>query len=182
MDSLAAAGGGGHRGRRTRWARNDADLGETVRFLAAAAAVRRSATEIGEGASRIAEIVGALRSYSYLDRAPVQEVDVVRGIEDTLVLLGHVTTGIRIVREYDPDLPTITAVGGELNQVWTNLIRNAYDALAAAAAPTLTLRAARREQDVVVEVEDNGPCIPRKRNAGYSTPSTRRSRPDRARD
>ena len=111
--------------------RNDADLGETVRFLAAAAAVRRSATEIGEGASRIAEIVGALRSYSYLDRAPVQEVDVVRGIEDTLVLLGHVTTGIRIVREYDPDLPTITAVGGELNQVWTNLIRNAYDALAA---------------------------------------------------
>jgi signal transduction histidine kinase len=140
--------------------RDGADLSETVRFLAAAAAVRRSAAEIAEGAVRIAEIVRALRSYSYLDRAPVQDVDVVGGIEDTLVLLGNVTRGVRIVREYEPGLPTITAVGGELNQVWTNLIANACDALAAASAPRLTLRAARRDQDVVVEVEDNGRGIP----------------------
>jgi CRP-like cAMP-binding protein len=97
--------------------RDGADLSETVRFLAAAAAVRRSAAEIAEGAVRIAEIVRALRSYSYLDRAPVQDVDVVGGIEDTLVLLGNVTRGVRIVREYEPGLPTITAVGGELKQV-----------------------------------------------------------------
>jgi signal transduction histidine kinase len=140
--------------------RDDGDLAETVQFLAGAAAVRRSAAEIAEGASRIAEIVRALRSYAYLDRAPVQEVDVVRDIQDTLLLLGHVTKGVRIIWEYDPDLPTITGVGGELNQVWTNLIRNACEALAGAAAPTLTLRAARRDQDVVVEVEDNGMGIP----------------------
>ena len=140
--------------------RDGADLSETVRLLAAAAAVRRSAAEIAEGAVRIAEIVRALRSYSYLDRAPVQDVDVVGGIEDTLVLLGNVTRGVRIVREYEPGLPTITAVGGELNQVWTNLIANACDALAGASAPRLTLRAARRDQDVVVEVEDNGRGIP----------------------
>jgi signal transduction histidine kinase len=138
--------------------RDDAHLDQTVQLLAAAAAVRRSAAEIGEAASRIAQIVRALHSYSYLDRAPVQEVDVVRGVEDTLALLGHLTSGLRIVREYDADLPTITGVGAELNQVWTNLIRNACDALAAAATPTptLTLRAGRRDQDVVVEVEDNG--------------------------
>ena len=89
--------------------REDADLAGTVRLLAAAAAVRRSAVEIADGAARIAEIVSGLRSYAYLDRAPIQNVDVVRGLEDTLVLLGYLTNRIRIVREYDPDLPTITA-------------------------------------------------------------------------
>jgi signal transduction histidine kinase len=138
----------------------DADLGDTVRFLAAAAAIRRSAAEIAEGATRLSEIVRVLRSYSYLDRAPVQKVDVIRGIEDTLVLLSHATKNVRIVREYDPDLPDITASGGELNQVWTNLIHNACDALAAVEDPTLTVRALRDGDDVVVEVEDNGPGIP----------------------
>ena len=137
-----------------------ADLGDTVRFLAAAGALRRVATEIAEGAQRLSEIVRVLRSYSYLDRAPVQEVDVVRGIEDTLVLLGQATAGVRIVRDYDPRLPTITALGVELNQVWTNLIRNACDALAGVADPTLTLRTHQDGDRVVVEVEDNGPGIP----------------------
>jgi signal transduction histidine kinase len=138
----------------------DADVADAVRILAPAVAARRSAAQIAEGARRLSEIVRALRSYSYLDRAPVQDVDVVRGIEDTLTMLGHVTKGVRVVREFDPSLPTIVALGGELNQVWTNLIHNACDALAGVADPTLTLRAHLDGGDVVVEVEDNGPGIP----------------------
>jgi signal transduction histidine kinase len=138
----------------------DVDIAGAVRFLAPAAAVRRTAGQIGEGARRLSGIVRALRSYSYLDRAPVQDVDVVRGIEDTLTLLGHVTAGVRVVRDLDPALPQIVALGSELNQVWTNLIQNACDALAGVASPALTLRAFRNGESVVVEVEDNGPGIP----------------------
>ena len=143
----------------------DADLAAAVQFLAPVAAVRRSAAQIAEGARRLSDIVGALRSYSYLDRAPVQDVDVVRGLEDTLVLLGHATKGVRVVREFQSSLPTIVALGSELNQVWTNLIDNACDAMAGTADPTLTLRAftddsSAAAESVVVEVEDNGPGIP----------------------
>jgi signal transduction histidine kinase len=137
-----------------------ADLGDATQFLAAAIALRRSAADIVTGAGRVSEIVQALRSYSYLDRAPIQEVDVVQGLEDTLVLMRHGTEGIQVVREYEPGLPRITASGGELNQVWTNLIQNACDALAGIDAPTLTLRAHRDGTHLVVEVEDNGPGIP----------------------
>ena len=136
------------------------ELADAVRLLAPAAAVRRSAAQIAEGARRLSDVVGALRSYSYLDRAPVQDVDVVRGIEDTLVLLGHAARGVRVVREFDPDLPRIVALGSELNQVWTNLIHNACDALEGSSDPTLTLRAFAEGDSVVVEVEDDGPGIP----------------------
>jgi signal transduction histidine kinase len=138
----------------------DVDIAGAARFLAPAAAVRRTAGHIGEGARRLSGIVRALRSYSYLDRAPVQDVDVVRGIEDTLTLLGHVTAGVRVVRDMDSALPPIVALGSELNQVWTNLIQNACDALAGIEEPTLTMRALRDGDRVVVEVEDNGPGIP----------------------
>jgi Histidine kinase-, DNA gyrase B-, and HSP90-like ATPase/Zn-finger in ubiquitin-hydrolases and other protein len=133
-------------------------------LVAPAVAVRRWAAVIAEGAHRLSEIVRVLRSYSYLDRAPVQRVDVVRGIEDTLLLLGHAAKGVRVVRDYDPELPAIEALGGELNQVWTNLLHNAFDALAGTPEPTVTLRAFRDAagagEPVVVEVEDNGPGIP----------------------
>lgn len=136
------------------------DLPHAVRFLVNAAAVRQSAAEVAEASHRLSEIVRVMLSHSYLDRAPVQQVDVLQGIEDTLVLLGVVTRGLRIVREYDADLPHVTALGSELNQVWTNLVRNACDALADVADPTLTLRARSAGDSVVVEVEDNGPGIP----------------------
>jgi len=136
------------------------DLTTAVKFLVHAAAVRQSAAEVAEASRRLSEIIRVMRSYSYLDQAPVQEVDVVRGIEDTLVLLGHATRGVQLVREYDADLKHVNALGGELNQVWTNLVHNACDALADVADPTLTLRARNAEDAVVVEVEDNGPGIP----------------------
>ena len=136
------------------------DLSTAVRLLVRAVAVRESAAEVAEASRRVSEIVRAMRSYAYLDRAEVQEVDVLTGIEDTLVLLAQATQGISVVREYDADLPRVTALGGELNQVWTNLVHNACDALHGVADPTLTLRARRADDAVVVEVEDNGLGIP----------------------
>jgi signal transduction histidine kinase len=142
----------------------EVDLDSAIRLVAPAAAVRRWAAEVAEGAHRLSEIVRVLRSYSYLDRAPMQRVDVVQGVEDTLLLLGHAARGVRLVRDYDPELPEIEALGGELNQVWTNLLHNAFDALAGRPDPTVTVRAFRDPDDpgarVVVEVEDNGPGIP----------------------
>ena len=138
----------------------DDGLGDAVRLLSAAASLRQLAGEVATGSRRLSEIVGALRSFAYLDRGPVQEVDIVRGIEDTLVLLGRATTGVQILRELAPDLPTVTGRGGELNQVWTNLVHNACDALVGTPLPTITLRAFEEGDGVVVEVEDNGPGIP----------------------
>lgn len=121
--------------------------------------------QIEEGAKRIADIVGALKGYSYLDRAPVQGVDLAAGIDDTLLILGAKTRDITVRRNYDPDLPRIEAFGSELNQVWTNLVDNAADALhdAATPDPTITIRTFAHPDGrpfVVVEVEDNGPGIP----------------------
>jgi signal transduction histidine kinase len=126
-------------------------------FLAGRA--RSLIAEIGLGAARISEIVSALKSYSYLDQAPVQDVDIREGLDNTLVILGNkLKAGIAVRREYDPDLPRIEAYGSELNQVWTNLIDNAADAMKGSG--NLVLRARREGQGVLVEVEDDGPGIP----------------------
>ena len=131
-----------------------------LRLVAALVAARRLAGQVGHASERISTIVRGLKSYSYLDQSPVQDVDVHRGLEDTLALMSHRLRGVQVIREWADDLPTITALGTELNQVWTNLVDNASDALAGVAEPTLTLRTHREDGDVVVEVEDNGPGIP----------------------
>jgi signal transduction histidine kinase len=131
-----------------------------LRLATAMAGVRRIGGEIAEGSGRLSSIVGALKSYSYLDQAPVQDVDLVRGLEDTLLILGHKLSGVDVVREYDPNLPKITAFGSQLNQVWTNLIDNAAEAVAQRPDGRIVLRAFPDRDMVVVEVEDNGPGIP----------------------
>jgi signal transduction histidine kinase len=143
-------------------AASPAALADAVRLLVAADGVRTLVAEVGEGARRLSSIVQALKGYAYLDRAPEQDVDLVRGLEDTLVLLAHKTRDVTIERDYDPDLPTIVGLGGELNQVWTNLLDNACDAVAGLTdrTPTVTLRTRRADDEVVVEVEDNGHGIP----------------------
>jgi signal transduction histidine kinase len=115
---------------------------------------------IEEGSRRVSAIVEALKSFSYLDQAPVQDVDVVSGLEDTLLILGSKTTDVAIVKEYAADLPRIDAYGSELNQVWTNLIDNAIDAVQAGGGGVVTIRARPDEDGIVVEVEDDGPGIP----------------------
>ena len=108
---------------------------------------------------RISELVGAVRSYSQVDRGSKQNVDLTEGIESTLVVLGHkLRGGVQVVRDFGADLPRVEAYPGELNQVWTNLVDNAVDAMSG----TGRLRIGTRlEGDhVVVEVEDTGAGMP----------------------
>jgi signal transduction histidine kinase len=130
-----------------------------LEWLASTLSVETLLSEVKESTRRISELVAAVKSYSQMDRASWQHIDVRDGIENTLVMLGHrLRDGVTVVREYDGDLPEIDAQAGELNQVWTNLIDNAVDAMDGAG----TLRvAARPEGDhVVVEIGDTGPGMP----------------------
>lgn len=115
--------------------------------------------EIGHGAGRISGIVKSLKSYTYLDQAPIQAIDVHEGLDDTLVMLGSkLKAGVTVRREYAPDLPLIQAFGSELNQVWTNIIDNAVDAMKGQGE--ILLRTYQEEPWVVVEIQDTGPGIP----------------------
>ena len=121
--------------------------------------VYRLISEIGMGAGRISEIVRALKTYTYMDQAPVQDVDIHEGLESTLVILrSKLKQGITIHRDYDPNLPHIEAFGSELNQVWTNIIDNA--AAAMEGQGDLYIRTRYEAPWVIVEIEDNGPGIP----------------------
>ncbi|MBI4199961.1 MAG: cyclic nucleotide-binding domain-containing protein [Chloroflexi bacterium] len=134
-------------------------LAVVVRWLGMGSTVHALLDEVGKGAERISEIVKAVKSYSYLDQAPIQEVDVHEGLENTLIILRHKTKlGVRVTRDYAPDLPRIEAYGSELNQVWTNIIDNALDAMQGQG--DLVLRTYAKDGHVVVEVTDSGPGIP----------------------
>ncbi|HYE57897.1 MAG TPA: ATP-binding protein, partial [Rhodothermales bacterium] len=135
------------------------DAGAVAVWLARAEPVYTLARDIAEATGRISEIVKALKTYSYLGQAPVRPVDVTEGLESTLVILRNkLKAGITVHREYAPGLPQIEAFGSELNQVWTNLIDNASDAMDGRG--TLTIRARRDGDHVAVEIEDDGPGIP----------------------
>lgn len=133
---------------------------EATAWLAASAKVETLLGEVRMAGERISEIVGAVKSYAYLDQAPVQRVDVRRGLDDTLVILRHkLKAGIEVTRDYDPDLPEIEAWGSELNQVWTNLVDNAADAMDGKGA--ISIRAEGTDGgEVRVTICDNGPGIP----------------------
>ncbi|HSV41446.1 MAG TPA: ATP-binding protein [Nocardioidaceae bacterium] len=134
-------------------------LAPVLLWLTSAYRVHMLAHEIGQGSARISEIVSALKSYSYLGQAPVQEVDVHEGIDNTLVILrSKLKVGVEVVREYAADLPRITAYGSELNQVWTNLLDNAVDAMGGSG--TIHIRTRREGGNIVIEIEDDGPGIP----------------------
>lgn len=116
-------------------------------------------TAVKIGAGRISEIVKALKTYSYLDQAPIQNVDIHDGLDNTLLILGNkLKSGIDVRREYAQNLPTIQAYGSELNQVWTNIIDNAIDALDGAGV--ITIRTRQEGEGIFVEIEDDGPGIP----------------------
>ncbi|HEX7123889.1 MAG TPA: sensor histidine kinase [Gemmatimonadaceae bacterium] len=136
------------------------DMPTVLTWIGRAQPVLALAREIEEATRRIADIVSALRTYSFQGRAnQVRTVDVREGIESTLIILrSKLKRGIEVVREYEPDLPSIETRGGDLNQVWTNLIDNAADALDGSGR--LVIRARRDGEHVVVEVEDDGPGMP----------------------
>jgi signal transduction histidine kinase len=129
-----------------------------VRWLAAGNSAFSLLDEVSHAATRISEIVKAVKTYSYLDQAPIQEVDVHDGLENTLVILRHKLKNVKINREYDAKLPKIEAYASELNQVWTNLIDNAIDAMKGEGE--ITLRTYSRPESAVVEIIDSGPGIP----------------------
>ena len=136
-----------------------ANVAGFLSWMAWADEAQRLLAEVGEGARRISQIVGAMRSYAYLDQAPVQSVDITEGLENTLVLLGSkLKGGVVVHRHYADGLPRIQAHGSELNQVWTNIIDNAIDAMGGHG--NLVLRTATRNGYVVAEIEDDGPGMP----------------------
>ncbi len=129
-----------------------------VTALSADVEVRGLAGELALTAERVSEVVGAVRRYAHEGRALIPDYEVHRGLEDTLLILGGRLDHIEVVRDFDPDLPRIEAFGGKLNQVWTNLVSNAVDAMDGTG--TLTLRTVAADGEVTVEVVDTGPGIP----------------------
>jgi signal transduction histidine kinase len=114
--------------------------------------------EVEQSTGRIAELVKAVKSYSYMDQSPMQEVDIHEGIENTLTMLGHKLKNVTLVRAFDRSLPRITAYGSELNQVWTNLIDNAIHAVNGAGK--ICISTSLEDNQLVVEIVDNGAGIP----------------------
>jgi len=116
-------------------------------------------SEVQQTTERLSQIVRAMKSYTYLDQAPLLEVDVHEGLENTLVIMQHkLKQGVTIKRDYSPNLPRIEAYASELNQVWTNIIDNAIDAMNGRGE--ISLRTYAEEDHVNVEITDNGPGIP----------------------
>jgi len=136
-----------------------AGLAAALDWIASAYQVYALLHEIGQGAGRISEIVRALKSYSFLGQAPVQAVDLHEGLDNTLIILrSKLKVGITVEREYCSDLPLVPAWGSELNQVWTNLLDNAADALGGKGR--ITIRTHAEDGWAVVEIVDDGPGIP----------------------
>jgi signal transduction histidine kinase len=133
-------------------------LEPTLRWLSYTVDTELLMDEIDDSTTRISTLVGAAKQYSQLDRAPFQVVDVRDLLSSTVLMLSAKLKGITVSKQYDPDLPKIPAYAGELNQVWTNLIDNAAQAMNGTG--TLTIRTAREDDCVLVEIGDTGPGIP----------------------
>ncbi|MFC7493628.1 MULTISPECIES: sensor histidine kinase [unclassified Nocardioides] len=133
---------------------DDRTLAPGLVWVSSTLSARALLAEIDEATHRISELVDAARSYSQLDRASRQRTDVVEGIESTLTMLSGRLREVRLQREYAADVPPLDAYAGELNQVWTNLIGNAVDAMDGTGLLTITTRL--DGADVVVEIGDTG--------------------------
>jgi signal transduction histidine kinase len=135
----------------------DGPLGAGLEWIASSLSMDALLAEVKESTRRVSDLVAAVRSYSQLGRAPMQLTDLTEGLESTLVMLGHkLRPGVQVVREYAADVPRVEAMPGELNQVWTNLVDNAVDAMDGAG----TLRVTTRLGDlglVEVRIVDDGP-------------------------
>ena len=134
-------------------------LGPELMRFATLLEMERIADELEHSTARISDLIKAIKEYSYMDQAKLQEVDITKSLETTLTIMHHkLKRGITVTRNYAADLPKIMAYGSELNQVWTNLIDNAADAMGENGS--LGIRTARENDFIVVEITDNGPGIP----------------------
>ena len=133
--------------------------GYVLHRIAALLTVYALVREIDNSTRRISDLVTAVKRYSYMDQGALQEVSLQEDLENTLKIFGNrLKNGITVIRDYDPQLPRVCAYGGELNQVWTNLIDNAIDAMNGKGE--LRVRALHEPDCAVVEIGDNGPGIP----------------------
>jgi signal transduction histidine kinase len=134
-------------------------LNDALQWLEAAWSSQELVKEIEQSMVRISDLVRAIKEYSYMDRAALQEVDLHQGLENTLVILNHkLKRGVEVIREYAAELPRITAYGGALNQIWTNLIVNAIEAMDGQGK--LWIRTSLKADHILVEINDDGPGIP----------------------
>ena len=130
-----------------------------IHWLGVSCLMSQLLSEVLQTTERISQIVRAVKSYTYLDQAPLLEVDIHDGLENTLVIMHHkLKKGVTVKREYAQNLPHIEAYASELNQVWTNIIDNAVDAMKGKGE--LTIKTYEQDGRVVVEITDNGPGIP----------------------
>ena len=145
-------------------------LPHAISRLASSVEANRLLAEIENSMGRISELVGAIKSYSYMDSGGTQAVDINQGLKSTLTVLEHKSKAkaLQFNRQFDPALPQVQARGGQLNQVWTNLLDNAIDALPNAG--TLTVKTARDGAFVRVVIEDDGPGIPKEIQAKVFEP------------
>jgi len=126
--------------------------------IAASVEIAGLLNEIESSTSRISDLVGAIKEYTYMDQAPVQNVDIVKSLETTLTILNHkLKRGVVVQRDYQRIPLLVNSFGSELNQVWTNIIDNAIDAMGGKGE--LRIRTCREDNCVVVEIGDNGPGI-----------------------
>ena len=133
-------------------------LTDALTRMTASFTIMRLAEDIQSSTSRMSDLVRAVKEYSYMDQMPEQRVDIHQGIENTLIMLRNpLKNGIEVVREYDRSIPQMNVRGSELNQVWTNLITNAVDAMGGKGK--LRIRTVREPKYALVEVTDNGPGI-----------------------
>ena len=135
-----------------------ASRGDALGWVEARLNLKLLLGEIEQSTGRIAELVKAVKSYSYMDQSPMQKVDVHEGIESTLTMLGHKLKNVMVVRSFDRSIPPIMAYGSELNQVWTNLIDNAIDTVNGNGK--ICVGTSLEHNQLVVEIVDNGPGIP----------------------
>jgi signal transduction histidine kinase len=136
-----------------------ASVGSELSRFATLLEMDRIAEELENSSARISDLIRAIKEYSYMDQGAVQEVDIQHSIENTLTIMHHkLKRGITVTRDYAPGLPKVMASGSELNQVWTNLIDNAADAMKGNGK--LGIRVARENDFILVEIADNGPGIP----------------------
>jgi signal transduction histidine kinase len=134
-------------------------IGDALRRVASVVTIFGLIHEIDNSTKRISDLVGAIKRYSYMDQAAMQEVNLRDDLENTLKIFGHwLKKGITVTREYDEDTPRVCAYGSELNQVWTNLIDNAIDAMNGSGE--LRIRTWRELDCAAVAIADNGPGIP----------------------
>ena len=132
----------------------------TLQYFARYLRSSRSVATMVNSTARIFDLISAIKAYSYLDRAPILDVDVPQGLDATLQMLQSRITQVEVERQYEADLPNISAYGSELNMVWTALLENALDALASIEKPRKLRLACRREAEMLlVEIWDSGPGI-----------------------